>query len=154
MSGSLPCRERREGHSRKRNSIWETHTVWKSGIFREWWEVPYGWSVGGMWEMRRDKGGRVYGGKDWRGFDHVECLKRHLRLCNGSKAHSSASLMISERTSGSVVRLELGRSTDRQLYLENNEAWEHCHQALRAYTWTFFLASNLWYWIQNMKKEK
>lgn len=23
MSGSLPCRERREGHSRKRNSIWE-----------------------------------------------------------------------------------------------------------------------------------
>lgn len=23
MSGSLPCRERREGHSRKRKSIWE-----------------------------------------------------------------------------------------------------------------------------------
>lgn len=57
--------------------------------------------------MRRDKGGRVYGGKDWRGFDHVECcsLKRHLRLCNGSKAHPSASLMISEGTSGSADRL-------------------------------------------------
>lgn len=48
----------------------------------------------GMWEMRRDKGGRVYGGNDGGGFEHDKhCSPRkHWRLCNDSKAHSSTSL--------------------------------------------------------------
>lgn len=72
--------------------------------------------------MRRDEGGRVCGGERL-GRHHDECRspRRHWRLCNGSMAHSRISLVISERTSGSVDRLKLGRLSDRQLHPENSD---------------------------------
>lgn len=104
-------------------------------------EKRWGWQ--GLWR------GKIGEASWWMSFS-----QRHWRLCNGSMAHSRISLVISERTSGSVDRLKLGRLSDRHLYPENNDAQCPCYQALTAYTWTFFVTANLWDWIRNMKNEE
>lgn len=63
MSGSLLWEKGGKG-SLGKEIVYGKYRVWKSGIFRERWEVFCGWRVGGIWGMKKDEGGRVWGGKD------------------------------------------------------------------------------------------